>query len=110
MLCLFLKTLDCFTDLRGIVPGCSGTLLEDPFTKGTNALKQFGSGGDLREFASNRLPLISQGLDLPCDLCSPLEQSIRGRVCQIREGFLAFRREGLEQLIECSWWSWWRHG
>jgi hypothetical protein len=67
-LCLLLKTLDGLLDFRVVVPIRSGTLLEDPPTRGTNALAQFRKTEHFQQFSVDCLALLFQGLDLPCDL------------------------------------------
>ena len=44
-LCLMLKGLDAVSDFAGVVPGGSGTLLEDPPPRVTNTLRFGWSGG-----------------------------------------------------------------
>jgi hypothetical protein len=95
-----LKGLDGVPHLRRIVPTGSGALLQDPTTRGTNTTTEFGVREDCLKVGINRLALLLQNFDVPCDLNPPLKQLIRVEVLQMGEGVFSFRRKGLEKVLQ----------
>jgi hypothetical protein len=95
-----LKGLDGIPNLMWIFPTGSGTLLEDPSTRGTNTTTEFSVREYVLKVGINRLALLLQNFDVPCDLNPPLKQLIRIEVLQMGEGVFCFRREGLEKVLQ----------
>jgi len=54
------------------------------------------------EVGINHLALPLQRLDLPCELKPPLKPLIRREVLEVEEWVVAFRRKGVEQVIQHS--------
>ena len=102
-LCLTLKTLDGIPYFWVVFPTGSRPLLENPTTWGTNTKAEFSIAKGGKQFGVNYLPLLFQGLDGACDLYPSAEKGIRRERCQMRKWVWAFRREGLEQMTQCSW-------
>ncbi len=100
LLCLGLKGLDGVPQLGWIFPTGSGALLQNPSTRSTDTTTEFRVRESSLEVSINRLALMLQGLDLPCDLNPPLKQLVRVQVLQMGERILAFRRKGLEEVLQ----------
>jgi hypothetical protein len=75
-------------------------LLEDPPTRGSDTNTEFGVRENTLKLGINRLALLLQMFDLPCDLNPPLKQLIGIEVLQMGERVFSFRRKDLQKVLQ----------